>query len=148
MSTLAKQEVRAACCDRLDRIDPNSAPRWGRMAAHQMICHLTDSFKGVIGEKTVSAAPVAMPTLMKWLALHTAMPWPHNVRTRPEMEQGIGGTPPSDWEEDRRRLREWILSFHLRREFVAHPMFGPMSWEDWQIWGFRHVDHHLRQFGV
>jgi prephenate dehydrogenase len=29
----------------------------------------------------------------------------------------------------------------------SHPMFGPMSPEDWMRWGYLHADHHLRQFG-
>jgi hypothetical protein len=31
--------------------------------------------------------------------------------------------------------------------YAAHPMFGAMSRQEWMIWTFRHVDHHLRQFG-
>ena len=29
----------------------------------------------------------------------------------------------------------------------SHPMFGPMTPEDWMRWGYLHADHHLRQFG-
>lgn len=32
--------------------------------------------------------------------------------------------------------------------FGVHPGFGRMSQSDWLRWGYRHVDHHLRQFGV
>jgi hypothetical protein len=149
MSTLAKPEIPAQCCARLERLDPATTPKWGRMTAHQMICHLSDSFKVVVGEKMVSTAPGPIPRrLIKWVALRTPLPWGHGVPTRPEVEQGRGGTPPGDWDQDRRELREWILSFPSRREFRAHPMFGQMNWDDWQIWGYRHVDHHLRQFGI
>lgn len=149
MSTLAKPEVREECCARLERLVPGANPRWGRMTAHQMICHLCDSFKAASGEKRVSPVPGLLPRkLIKWIALRTALRWAHNVPTRPEMEQGRGGTPPVDWQEDCRGLRELVLSFHKCREFGDHPMFGRMSWDDWQIWGYRHVDHHFRQFGV
>jgi hypothetical protein len=30
----------------------------------------------------------------------------------------------------------------------VHPIFGKLSQGDWLTWGYRHVDHHLRQFGV
>jgi hypothetical protein len=32
--------------------------------------------------------------------------------------------------------------------YAQHPMFGAMPRADWLIWGYRHMDHHLRQFGV
>ncbi len=149
MITLASPEVRAECCARLERLDPNAVPKWGRMTAHQMVCHLSDSFKVAAGEKTVSPAPGPIPKkLIKWIAVRTPFPWPHNFPTRPEIEQGCGGTAPADWDQDRGILRELILSFHCSRQFGTHPMFGPITWEEWQIWAYRHVDHHFRQFGV
>ena len=149
MSTLAKPEVRDRCCARLERLDADAGRKWGRMTARQMICHLNDSFRVAAGERQVSMAPSPLPRgLVKWLALRTPLPWARNIPTRPEIEQGRGGTPPGDWEKDRRNLRQWIVSFPERQKFGTHPMFGLMSWNDWQIWAYRHVDHHLRQFGA
>jgi hypothetical protein len=114
-----------------------------------MVCHLSDSFQAATGEKRVSPAPGPLPRgLVRWIALRTPLPWAHNISTRPEMEQGRGGTPPGDWEQDRRKLRQLILAFPAQARFEPHPLFGPMDWKDWQIWGYRHVDHHFRQFGV
>ncbi len=149
MSTLADPQMQADCCERLARIDPAVTPRWGKMTAHQMICHLHDSFGVASGEKVASPTNNLLhKTLFKWVALHTPMKWPPGVPTRPEMEQGKGGTPPVDGERDRAQLRAVILAFRGRTAFGVHPMFGEMSRSDWMIWGYRHVDHHLRQFGV
>lgn len=30
----------------------------------------------------------------------------------------------------------------------VHPAFGRMRRADWGIWAWRHLDHHLRQFGA
>jgi hypothetical protein len=30
----------------------------------------------------------------------------------------------------------------------VHPIFGAMSERAWLRWGYLHMDHHLRQFGV
>ena len=68
--------------------------------------------------------------------------------TRPEIEQGVGGTPPSEWERDRAELLELIDVFAGWQTFGEHPVFSKMSQRDWLTWGYRHVDHHLRQFGV
>jgi hypothetical protein len=149
MSTLASKLVRAECGARLERLEPAARARWGRMTVHQMICHLNDSFKVAAGEREASTAASVLPRkLVKWVALRTSLRWPQNVPTRPEIEQGRGGTPPADWDRDCRELHQLIRSFPLRREFAPHPIFGPMSWDEWQIWGYRHVDHHFRQFGV
>jgi hypothetical protein len=149
MSTLADPGAVAHCCARLDQLAPDAQRRWGRMSVHQMICHLNDSFKVAAGERQVSRAPAPIPrSVIKWLALRSPLPWAHNVPTRPEIAQGRGGTAPADWEQDRRELRDLIATFPSRREFGSHPMFGPMTWDDWQIWAYRHVDHHFRQFGI
>jgi hypothetical protein len=149
MSTLADPKVRSNCCERVGLVDRSAAPRWGRMNAHQMICHLNDSFRVATGDKYASPATnLLQRTLVKWIALHTPVKWPQGVPTRPELLAGQGGTPPTDWERDCTDLRSLIVSFGDRTEFAAHPIFGEMSRADWMIWGYRHVDHHLRQFGV
>jgi hypothetical protein len=33
-------------------------------------------------------------------------------------------------------------------QWDRHPLFDAMSERDWMRWGYLHVDHHLRQFGV
>ena len=76
------------------------------------------------------------------------MPWPHGIATRPEIEQGRGGTPPVDWERDRAELAGLVRTFPNCESFGVHPLFGEMSRSDWLAWGYRHVDHHMRQFGV
>jgi hypothetical protein len=30
----------------------------------------------------------------------------------------------------------------------AHPSLGPLTRDEWMVWGFRHTDHHLRQFAL
>ena len=114
-----------------------------------MVCHLNDSFQVGLGEKYASPATSFLArTLMKFAALYLPLPWPHGIPTRPEIEQGRGGTPPADWERDRATLRALITEFAAGRRFGTHPMWGEMSPRDWQVWGYRHLDHHLRQFGV
>jgi len=149
MGTLAEPDFRNACCSRLARLDSSAKPRWGRMTAHQMVCHLNDSFSVGAGARYASPATSFLErTLVKWIALRAPFPWPHVVPTRPEIEQGNGGTPPSDWGRDRSRLLRWIAEFADCKTAGTHPIFGEMSHDDWLVWGYRHVDHHLRQFGV
>ncbi len=141
-----------AVLDRIHKLHPSLAPVWGKMSAHQMICHLTDSFKLATGErKAGSVSNLFKRTVMKWGALYVPAPWPKGVPTMPEMEQGVGGTPPKDFELDRADLLSVIERFcKPGRSFdsVEHPFFGPMTPDQWMRWGFLHTDHHLRQFGL
>ena len=137
------------CTGRVASLKPDAKARWGRMNAHQMVCHLNDSFHVAMGEKYASPATSLLTrTLVKFVALYLPLPWPRGVPTRPEIEQGRGGTPPADWERDRSALCNLIKEFAARQTFGTHPMWATMSRSDWQVWAYRHVDHHLRQFGV
>jgi hypothetical protein len=149
MSTLADPKVRAYCGERIRRLNPDASPKWGRMTARQMVCHLNDSFRVGMGEKYASpASSLIQRTFIKWVALRTPVKWPPGVPTRPEIEQGRGGTPPAEWERDCAELLGLLDAFAERHTFGEHPTFGKMSARDWLTWGYRHVDHHLRQFGV
>ena len=119
------------------------------MSVEQMVCHLSDSYLAALGEKARSPANGPLPQrVMKWIALRLPIPWPHGVKTRPEVEQGLGGTPPVDFERDRASLLAVFRRFcgELARFADTHPLFGPMSRRDWLRWGYLHADHHLRQF--
>jgi Protein of unknown function (DUF1569) len=145
---LDKQYVLA----RLAKVQPDSRALWGRMSAHQMLCHLSDSFLAVMGEKKVSPATgILQRSVVKWVALYAPMPWPKGLPTRPEMDQFAGGTAPSDFETDKEALLALIERFtNSNRDFQwsQHPIFGKMPDPDWFRWGYLHIDHHLRQFGV
>jgi hypothetical protein len=120
------------------------------MDAPQAVCHLCDAFRFALGRKPASdASGFLQRTVVKWIALRTSLPWPKGVPTRPEMEQGIGGTPPGDFLRDRTELAALIEEFAAPRQLAAvHPIFGPMTRKEWMRWGYLHADHHLRQFGL
>lgn len=129
---------------------PHASRLWGKMNAAQMVCHLNDSFLGVMGEKPAKILRFSLWRLTKPFALSARMQWPHGVKTRPEFEQGVGGTPPGEFEADLRKLLATVERFTespRRFEFRPHPLFGPMTEKEWMRWGYLHCDHHLRQFG-
>jgi hypothetical protein len=152
MKSLLNSADKKNIFERLSNVRPDSQRRWGRMTPHQMICHLSDSFRSKLGEKeNSSVSNIFTRTVMKWGALYAPLPWPHGVKTMPEMDQQIGGTPPDDFERDRRQLEDLIERFiapEKNVEFHPHPYFGDMSEAEWMRWGYLHCDHHLRQFGL
>ena len=152
MKTLAQQHDKAEILGRLRTVRRDSVRRWGRMSAHQMVCHLSDVFLMGIGEKPVShvAGPLRR-TMVKWIALYVPLAWPAGIRTRPEIDQAVGGTRPVDFAADVVRLEallERITAQPRSFDWQPHPLFGSMSNAAWLRFGYLHMDHHLRQFGA
>jgi hypothetical protein len=151
MKALDTPDCKTEILSRIGNLSADSPRRWGKMTAGQMVCHLSDSYLGVIGEKYISPAPANFALgLTKWIALCGPFHWPKGFPTRPEVDQTVGGTTPAEFEEDKRRLLELVERFARKPRdfsFQAHPMFGEMSERDWMRWGYLHADHHLRQFG-
>jgi hypothetical protein len=135
---------------RVARVGPASVRQWGTMTPHGMLCHLSDAFLVLLGEKRASRADTWVSrNVVKWIALHTSLPWPKGIRTRPEVDQNIGGTKPLEFEHDRARVADLIQRFvRPDTQYGPHPMFGAMTRDECLLWGYAHVDHHLRQFGV
>ncbi len=148
MKTLLNPADRDEILQRLSSVRAGSVRRWGRMSAAQMICHLSDSFRSALGEKSVSSnTNLYKRTVMKWVALRLTN-WPHGVKTRPEMDQQQGGTPPAEFAADVQQLRILFDRYCAAQQFSPHPMFGPLSRSERMRWAYLHMNHHLRQFGV
>jgi hypothetical protein len=150
MRRLEAVEDREEILRRIGALTAADQRRWGKMTVHQMVCHLCDSYRLALGEKSASPATGFLQrTAMKWFALWVPLHWPKNVPTRPEMEQGDGGTVPTDFERDHADLLAIVRQFCDPGPggSVAHPFFGLMTRKEWMRWGYLHADHHLRQFG-
>ena len=152
MKTLAREGDKAEILRRLRALRPESGRRWGRMSAHQMVCHLSDAFRVALGEMPVSrASSLLQRTLVKWAALYLPLTWPGGIPTRPEIDQHVGGTRPAHFATDVAELEallERVTGPARSFDWPSHPTFGAMSEAAWLRWGYLHVDHHLRQFGA
>src|SRR5215510_15630565 len=144
MKTLQDDNDKREVLDRLRRLKPDSQRRWGQMTPHQMICHLNDSFKSVIGERTVkgSKSNVFTRSAVRWIALYAPFKWPHGVPTMPENDQERDGTPPENFKRDMDALAAMIdrvTAAPKDFQWCRHPLFGEMSERDWMRWGYLHV---------
>jgi hypothetical protein len=112
------------------------------MTPHEMLCHLADSFSAVLGERAASPADTWLSrTIVKWIALHTSLPWPQGVPTRPEVDPKRDGTKPVEFERDRKAVVELIRRFVLPETRCSrHPGFGAMTRNEWLLWGYGHVE--------
>ena len=152
MKTLARSRDTAEILQRLRTLRPESARRWGRMTAHEMVCHLSDSFRMALGQKPVCRVTGRLrATMMKWIALYLPLRWPAGIVTTPELDQKVGGTSPVDFAADVAELEALLnlVTTHSEKfDGQSHPIFGRMSEAGWLRWAYLHMDHHLRQFSA
>jgi hypothetical protein len=150
MKTLSHVADRQEVLNRLAKVRPENQRRWGSMSAHEMICHLGDSLRAALGEKQLSPASTLFKrTVYKWAALWIRRRWPQGIKTRPEMDQHLGGTPPEEFASDLEKFRILFERFIAwQGEFAPHPTLGPLSRTERMRHAYLHMDHHLRQFGA
>ena len=145
--SLSDAHVRQELLDRLEQLRPDATPRWGRMTAPQMLAHLADWMLMASGDlKTAARSGVLRYPPMKQLAIYW-LPFPKGVQTSPELL----GRKPWEWTIERASVRQQVQSFATQVSKVAwpeHPVFGKMSGRAWSVFAYRHMDHHLRQFGI
>jgi Protein of unknown function (DUF1569) len=152
MKTLARRRDRDELLRRLRTVRPDSARRWGRMSAHQMICHLCDACRMAIGQQMVTPSTSRLKrTAGRLVALYLPVRWPREIATSPELDQSCGGTRPGAFDADVEDLiarMEAMAAEPQVLEGQVHPVFGRLSRAAWLRWAYLHADHHLRQFGA
>ena len=139
---------RADLKDRLARLRPDATARWGRMSVDQMLWHLATVLSAATGRIDVPRQPSFFKRyLFKWVALYGPYPKgkaptapPFNARDR-----------RFDFDAEGARLIELIDAMGAKPvddAWPQHPAFGALSGRQWTHLQARHVDHHLKQFGV
>lgn len=147
MPTLFEEPARLAVLQRLGRLTPASAPRWGRMNAAQMLAHCAAQLRLGLGELPCVDRRLPFRYFpLKQLIVYL-LPFPRGVPTAAELVV----SDEREYDAEHQRLTTLIARFGAsgaRREFPPHPAFGRLSRRAWGVLAYRHLDHHLRQFGV
>lgn len=146
MGSLMNEAERQAILGRLDRITPRHSAKWGSLSAHGMLCHLGDQLAVATGDlPTVRQDNWLSRLLGKWLVIRSPINAPKGkVPTSPEML----ATAPTEWEADLARCRALAARVGSGEGKGIHPAFGPLSASDWARLSWKHMDHHIRQFGA
>jgi hypothetical protein len=145
LPTLLNPIDRGGILSRLRRLDSSQQPLWGRLTAPQMICHLADQLRVAVGDlPTRRTDNLASRTILKWLVVYSPMQAPPGkVQTAPEMLT----TQPSSWSADLQAVESLIQRLGTTPTQAVHPFFGPLTHGGWGRLAWKHLDHHLRQFG-
>ena len=146
MKTLFDQRHRNGILTRLDRVTAESHPQWGKMNAEMMLAHLVASMRMAAGELPTKSKqlPIRFPPLRQLLVYW--LPWPKGVPTAEELLPADRGTVEDNKRELVRLIR--TVGESTSRTWPSHPAFGNLGRRGWGVLTWRHLDHHLRQFGV
>ncbi|WP_088341518.1 DUF1569 domain-containing protein [Robiginitalea sediminis] len=132
---------------RLEKLDAGSQPQWGRMTAGQMVWHCQIPLKVAIENRD---GDVRGNPLVRWFfkkSLYNERPWRKNLPTAPIAK----AVEPKDFDTEYPKLVELVKEFHglnHRSHWNPHPLFGSFTHDQWGQLEYKHLDHHLRQFGV
>ncbi len=151
MKSFANPADLRSALGRLRRITPESERRWGTMTPNEMLCHLADSLRVVLGERSQDVRITLFSrTAMKWIALRVPLPWPKGIRTGRTVDPRRDGTRPAEFAHDRAAIEELTGRFVEKSATMPlpHPLFGELTQAEWLRWAYLHADHHLRQFGI
>lgn len=134
---------------RIDQLSPHSTPRWGKMNAAQMLAHCSVFQSIAMGE--LSPARGWLGKLIGKLvspAFYNDKPLQKNMSTIPEMMI----VTESVFEHEKATLKQKLRIFQSngpeRCTAHPHPFFGTLTPEQWGKGIYKHLDHHLQQFGV
>jgi uncharacterized protein DUF1569 len=136
---------------RMGKLQSHSERRWGKMTAAQMLAHCSVSMQWALGE--VVPEKGALPSrmigrLIKPMVFRNDDPLRKNSPTA----RSLLVADERDFGEERDRLSGLIDKFAAAGPAGCtknpHSFFGKMTPEEWAILMYKHLDHHLRQFGV
>lgn len=138
-----KQEI----IHRINTLHPDSQPQWGKMNVAQMLAHLQMPIAIAYGTHQPKGSFLLrlIGPLFK-SKLWDDKPWKQGLPTDPTfLTVGTG----KEFEQEKSTLLDLINRFS-ESAIVGekHPIFGKMTKENWSKATWKHVDHHLRQFGV
>jgi hypothetical protein len=138
---------------RIMRLHPESERQWGNMTLAQTLAHCTSGVQmamGVINPKSASFPANVIGLLIKPLVFGDDKPIRRNSPSAPEL---FPANPAQcDLKHERAQLIAAIDSFAIKGASCCsqhpHPFFGRLKPRQWAILMYKHLDHHLRQFGV
>lgn len=149
MKTLFEQPDRESIRQRLDRLHAGSERQWGKMNVAQMVTHCSRALETGTGDRPMKQAflgKIFTPFIRS--SILGAKPFSRNSPTDPSFVV-------ADQRElaiERQKLLDLIDRLVANGPDAAskqnHAFFGKLSGEEWGELMYKHIDHHLQQFGV
>lgn len=150
MKNIFDAQITNETIERINQLTPNTQALWGKMTVDQMLAHCNVTYEMVYEDK--HPRPNALVKFMLKLFVKPTVvgekPYKKNMRTAPAFLM----TEKKDFEVEKNRLIEYLKRTQELGE--AHfdqkesHSFGKLTLKEWNIMFYKHLDHHLSQFGV
>ncbi len=149
MQTLFPPADAQAILARIETLRPDSPRRWGKMDPAQALAHLAIAMDGACdtaAQKQTLLGRIVTPFILGMVL--GEKPFAKGSPTDPTYV-----VPDArDFAREKARLAEGIDRFVRRGDaqptYPIHPFFGRLNGEQWGRLAWKHLDHHLRQFGA
>ena len=134
---------------RIDRLTPAIKNQWGKMNVGQMLAHCNKSLETAMGGNNIPRLFIGriLGSLLKRTVL-SEKPFSKNSPT----DKSYVFKDQREFEIEKQILKTSLWKFLEGGKFNCtqhpHPFFGKFTPEEWGIFTWKHLDHHLRQFGV
>ena len=149
MQTLFDASGRQSVVERLDRLTPSSSRQWGKMDVAQMMAHCSAALAVATGDTPRKQALIGRifgPFVKS--SLLGEKPFSRNSPTDPTFVV----TDQKDFAREKERLTGLIGRFAERGPEHAgaqiHSFLGRLRGDEWGVMMYKHLDHHLKQFGA
>ncbi len=134
----------------IDRLTPESQPKWGKMDVAQMLAHLNVPYEYVFTDNYKRPNAV-MRFVLKQFAKKVVVnekPYKKNSPTAPDFKK----VSEEDFDKQKALLIEYLKrTQELGPDHFDGKMshsFGKLNKKEWNNMFYKHLDHHLGQFGV
>lgn len=135
--------------NRIQKLNPETKSVWGKMTVAQMLVHAQKPFKVAAGEIILKRGLISF--LIGGIARKTLTgpkPFQKNLPT----DKNFIVTDHPSFDTEKNNLIAHVKRFTIKGEAAItdkpHPFFGKMSVKQWDALMYKHLDHHLRQFGA
>ncbi len=149
MKNLFDKDTYTEIINRLNTLTPNTQRQWGKMNVAQMLAHCKEAFKVPLSDKKMPRSILGL--LVGWMIkskLYNDEPWKRTCQRPPILSLKMNVI----LKKKSRSLLAMINQFHHAGPGnvgkYPHPMFGAFTPEQWGQSMYKHLDHHLMQFGV
>lgn len=150
MKNIFSKSVTDEVIGRINALTPQTTPDWGKMNASQMLAHCSVTYE-MLYDGNHPKPNILMGFMLRTFVKDTVVsekPYKRNSRTAPAFLI----TDERDFEKEKKRLVDYMFKTQTLGE--AHfenkesHSFGKLSITEWNNMFYKHLDHHLTQFGV
>lgn len=149
MKNLFERESADEIVSRIGKLQPASQRHWGKMHVAQMMAHCSAAIDMASGRLNMPRMLVGRLLGPFFKPIYTnEKPFGKNSPTAKDLVC----SDQRDFVREQEQLRAKVRQFHEGGEEKCtrhpHPFFGPLSPQQWSRGMYKHLDHHLRQFGA